>query len=60
MGIKFAIDIVEEIEKRGSITVPIGYVTGETYEEWLYKNPTENELLQNKLQFLSKEKKVGE
>lgn len=37
MGIKFAMDIIKEIEKRGSITVPKGYVTGEAYEEWLYE-----------------------
>ncbi len=37
MGIKFAMDIIKEIEKRGPITVPSGYVTGEAYEEWLYE-----------------------
>lgn len=35
MGIKFAMDIIKEIEKRGPITVPSGYVTGEAFEEWL-------------------------
>ena len=38
MGIKFAMDIIKEIEKRGPITVPSGYVTGEAYEEWLYED----------------------
>lgn len=37
MGIKFAMDIINEIEKRGTITVPSGYVNGEAYEEWLYE-----------------------
>lgn len=40
MGIKFAMDIIKEIEKRGSITVPSGYVTGEAFEEWLYEDIT--------------------
>lgn len=38
MAIKFAMDIIKEIEKRGSITVPSGYVTGEAFEEWLYED----------------------
>ena len=37
MAIKFAEDIVKEIRERGSIEVPKGYVTGEAFEEWLYK-----------------------
>lgn len=37
MAIKFAEDIVKEIRERGSIEVPEGYVTGEAFEEWLYK-----------------------
>lgn len=37
MGIKFAMNIIKEIEKRGPITVPSDYVTGEAYEEWLYE-----------------------
>ena len=37
MGIRFAMDIIKEIEKRGPITVPSGYVIGEAYEEWLYE-----------------------
>lgn len=39
MKIKFASDIVKEIENRGSITVPEGYVTGEAFENWLYEKP---------------------
>ena len=35
MAIKFAGQIIEEIEKRGPITVSSGYVTGEAFEEWL-------------------------
>lgn len=37
MAIKFAEDIVKEIQERGSVKVPEGYVTGEDFEEWLYK-----------------------
>ena len=43
MGIKFAMDIIKEIEKRGAITVPSGYVTGEVYEEWLYDDLDEEQ-----------------
>lgn len=43
MGIKFAMDIIKEIEKRGQITVPSGYVTGEVYEEWLYDDLDEEQ-----------------
>lgn len=38
MAIKFAEDIVKEIEERGPIYVPDGYVTGEAFEEWLYED----------------------
>ena len=37
MAIKFAMDIINEIEKRGTITVPSGYIPGEAFEEWLYE-----------------------
>jgi len=37
MKIKFAEDIVKEIESRGQIGVPEGCVTGDDYEEWLYE-----------------------
>lgn len=36
MNIKFAEEIVKEMEERGKIKVPKGYVTGEAFEEWLY------------------------
>ena len=36
-GIKFAAEIVEEIESRGEIKIPEGYINGEAYEEWLYE-----------------------
>lgn len=49
MAIKFAVDIIKEIEKRGSITIPNGYVTGEAFEEWLY----ENDLLETKMKSCS-------
>ncbi len=35
MAIKFAEDIIKEIQARGSIQVPEGYITGEAFEEWL-------------------------
>lgn len=37
MAIKFAEDIIKEIQKRGSVIIPEEYVTGEDFEEWLYK-----------------------
>ena len=35
MAIKYANEIAKEIEERGEIQVPDGYVTGEEYEKWL-------------------------
>lgn len=35
MDIKFAEDIVREIKKRGEVSVPEGYVTGEEHEKWM-------------------------
>ena len=35
MAIKFAEDIIKEIQARGSIQVPEVYITGEAFEEWL-------------------------
>ncbi len=37
IGIKYADQIVEEINKRGPITIPKGCVTGEEFEKWLYE-----------------------
>ena len=38
--IKFAEDIVKEMDERGTVSVPENCMTGEKYEEWLYKeNP---------------------
>ena len=38
--IKFAEDIVKEMDERGAISVPENCMTGEEYEKWLYKeNP---------------------
>ena len=42
MSIKFAGQIVEEMNNRGSISVPDGCVTGEEYEEWLYGSDNES------------------
>jgi hypothetical protein len=42
MNIKFAIDIAKDIENRGPVNIPEGYVTGEAYEEWLYKKDVTN------------------
>lgn len=36
MAVRFADEIVKEIQTRGSIMVPEGYVTGEEFENWLY------------------------
>ena len=35
MAIRFANEIIDEIEKRGFITVPRGNVTGDEFEKWL-------------------------
>ena len=35
MSIKYADEIVKEIEGRGEIQIPDGYVTGEEFEKWL-------------------------
>lgn len=35
MGIKYANDIAEEIEERGEVQTPSGYVNGEAFEKWL-------------------------
>ena len=35
MNIKFSNEIIKEIQRRGNIEAPEGYVTGESYEEWL-------------------------
>lgn len=35
--IKFAEDIVKEINERGTISVPENCMTGEEYEKWLYE-----------------------
>ena len=41
--VKFAEDIIKEIEERGSIEVPEGYVTGEAFEEWLREQANEED-----------------
>ena len=35
MSIKFAEEIVNEIEKRGAIRIPDGNISGEEFEKWL-------------------------
>ena len=42
MTIKFAKDIVKEIEKRGSIAISKRYVTGEAFEKWLRRKRDKN------------------
>ena len=37
MSIKFADEIIKEIEKRGSVKIPNGNLTGEEFEKWLKK-----------------------
>jgi hypothetical protein len=36
--VKMAKDIIKDIENRGKISVPDGYVTGEAFEKWLYED----------------------
>ena len=36
--IKMAKDIIKDIENRGQISVPDGYITGEAFEKWLYED----------------------
>ncbi len=36
MAFKFANEIINDIKSRGPISVPIGSVTGEEFERWLY------------------------
>lgn len=35
--IKYAEDIVKEIEQRGTIKIPNGNVSGKEFERWLYE-----------------------
>ena len=42
MSIKFARQIVEEMDSRGQISVPDGCVTGEEHEEWLLEQDSKN------------------
>ena len=37
MAIKFADEIIKDIEKRGSVKIPNGNITGEEFEKWLKK-----------------------
>lgn len=39
--IKYAEDIVKEIDERGTIKIPDNCVTGEEFEKWLYEENTE-------------------
>lgn len=61
MAIKFAKDMIREIQERREIFVPQGYVTGEAYEEWLYEEVTwidgnKNDMFQSeKNTFISKQ-----
>ena len=38
MAIKFADEIIKDIEKRGSVKIPNGNLTGEEFEKWLKNN----------------------
>lgn len=38
MAIKYADEIVKEIEERDTITIPDDCVTGEEFEKWMYEN----------------------
>ena len=48
MAIKFADEIIKEIEKRGSVKIPNGNVTGEEFEKWLKNNLFMKELMMKK------------
>lgn len=43
MPIKYADDIIKEIEERGQIQIPEGCVTGEEFEEWLRRDKNNTE-----------------
>lgn len=42
MTIKFAKDIIKVMQKRGSVAIPKGYVTGESFEKWLRSKKDKN------------------
>ena len=42
LNIKFAEDIVSDMEARGSIETPEGFINGEAYERWLYEGDRED------------------
>jgi hypothetical protein len=37
---KYAEDIVKEINERGPIKIPEGYVTGEDFDIWMHSYPS--------------------
>lgn len=37
---KYAEDIIKEIEKRGPIKVPEGYVASEDFDIWMHNDPS--------------------
>lgn len=45
MKIKFATEIMKEIEARGNVRIPEGYVTGEAFEKWMYELEEQEESL---------------
>ena len=45
MNIKFANEIVKEMEERGLIQMPENSINGEEYEKWLYEEEKVNENL---------------
>ena len=38
MSIKYADDIIKEINNRGTIQIPENSATGEEFEKWLYED----------------------
>lgn len=44
MKVKYVTDIIKEIQARGSIQVPGGYITGEAFEEWLREGKEDFEM----------------
>ena len=50
MAIKYSGDIVKDINNRGQIHVPDGYVTGDEFEQWLRErniNLTREEIVED-------------
>lgn len=45
---KLAKDVIKDMRKRGSVSIPEGYVTGESFEKWLRRKENPMEIEQSK------------